>query len=56
MKTTNQIFHQYNNALKKRLLQEPTKPIYCNSVTDPNDIAFEYPSDLSLPIKKLIKT
>jgi len=24
MKTTNQIFHAYNNILKKRLLPEPT--------------------------------
>lgn len=53
MKTAEQLFENHNNALKKRLLPEPTnrEPIYCNSVTDPNDIAFDYPFTLSLPSK-----
>lgn len=39
MKTTNEIFHDYNNAIKKRLLPEPTnrEPIECDSFSDKYD-------------------
>ena len=39
MKNTQQIFANYNNALKKRLLPEPTnrEPIECSSFSNVND-------------------
>lgn len=39
MKPTQQIFHENNNALKKRLLPEPKnrEPIECDSFSDKYD-------------------
>lgn len=44
MKTTQQIFKSYNNALKKRLLPEPTNrgPIECDSFYDKYDDVINY--------------
>jgi len=44
MKTTQKIFHAYNNALKKRLLPEPTnrEPIECTSFSDKCDDIINY--------------
>lgn len=44
MKTTQQIFHQYNTLLKKRLLPEPTnrEPILCDSFSDKYDDVINY--------------
>lgn len=42
--TTQQIFHNYNNALKKRLLPEPTnrEVIECDSFSDKYDDVINY--------------
>jgi hypothetical protein len=42
--TTQQVFHQYNNSLKKRLLPEPTnrEPIECDSFSDKYDDVINY--------------
>ena len=44
MKTTAKLFHQYNNALKKRLLPEPKnrEPIECDSFSDKYDDVINY--------------
>ena len=44
-KNTQQIFHAYNNALKKRLLPEPTntEQIECDSFSDAKDENFDKP-------------
>jgi len=39
---TNKIFQQYNRNLMLRLIPSKELPIYCNSVTDPNDLAFNH--------------
>jgi len=44
MKTTEKIFANHNNALKKRLLPEPTngEPIECDSFSDKYDDVINY--------------
>lgn len=44
MKNTQQIISDYNNALKKRLLPEPTnrEPILCDSFSDKYDDVIKY--------------
>jgi len=42
MKTTNQKFQQHNRNLMLRLIPSKELPIYCNSVIDPKDIAFNH--------------
>jgi hypothetical protein len=44
MKTTQQIFANLNNALKKRLLPEPTnrEPIECTSFSEKYDDVINY--------------
>ena len=42
MKTTNQIIKNHNHNLMLRLIPEKTNPIYCNSFTNPKDMAFDY--------------
>ena len=37
MKTSKQIIDEYNEQLFKKLFPDKNEPIYCNSVTDPND-------------------
>lgn len=41
MKTT-KIFQQHNRNLMLRLIPSKELPIYCNSVIDPKDIAFNF--------------
>ncbi len=40
--TAKVIFEKYNNALKKRLLPEPTEPIECDSFSDKYDDVINY--------------
>lgn len=37
MKTSKQIIDEYNEKLFAKLFPDKNEPIYCNSVTDPND-------------------
>jgi len=39
---TNQIFKTYNRNLVLRLMPSKELPIYGNSLTDPNDLAFNH--------------
>ena len=40
MSTSKKIVDQYNEQLFKKLFPDKNEPIYCNSVTDPNDEFF----------------
>lgn len=40
MKTSKQIIDEYNEQLFAKLFPDKKEPIYCNSVTDPNDEFF----------------
>ena len=37
MSASKKIIDQYNEQLFKKLFPDKNEPIYCNSVTDPND-------------------
>lgn len=37
MKTSKQIVDEYNEKLFAKLFPDKNEPIFCNSVTDPND-------------------